>query len=102
MLTLNILFYNLIAVIIILFGLIISMFCINRITLFLYKQKINKTVLIIIHLFLISLAFRVVYDIFNTLIPDETNVYIMTSFFVSVIISSSSKFIKPYLKSLHV
>jgi hypothetical protein len=102
MLTINILVYNLIAVIIILFGLMISMFCINRITLFLDKQKINKTILIITHLFLISLAFRVVYYIFNTLIPDETNVYIMTSFFVSVIISSSSKFIKPYLKSLHI
>ena len=76
------------------------MFFINKITLFLDNKKINKTILIIIHLFLISLAFRVIYTIFHSIIPEEGNIYIMTAIFVSVIISSSSNFIRPYLKSL--
>jgi len=98
----TVIFYTVIAVIIILVGFIISMFFINRITLFLDNKKMNKTVILLIHLVLISLAFRMIYNIFNTIIPQEVDIYVTTALFVSVFIGSSSNFIRPYFKSLNL
>lgn len=87
-------------IIILSLGIFSSVYIVNKITKILLSNKLNKTFIFFIHLFLISSFFGIIKMFFDSTINDN-NIYITTVIFVGPLISLSSNFIGPYIRSIN-
>lgn len=90
---------NVFLAILLLFSFIPIISIINRLTKFLLSYKLNKTIVVLLHMAAISFCYIPIHEIYTRLIPDSL-VYLITAIFIGPIIGASSNIIVPYIKDL--
>ena len=95
-------FYDIfILILIFLFGLLFFISIINRITTFLLKYKINKTFMLLLHIFLICVSFGIIYSYFEKYTSNK-HIYVISAIIIGPIIGASSNMIIPYIRNLTI